>query len=41
MGLLVVVTIPLTLVGLRNKKMYPRPASELAIDRLGLSDEQS
>ena len=41
MGLLVVVTIPLTLAGCRNKETSPRRASELATDRLGLSDEQS
>ena len=39
--LLVVVTIPLTLAGCRNKEMSSRRASELAPDRLGLSDEQS
>ena len=41
LGLLVVVTIPLTLAGCRNKEMRPRRATELATDRLGLSDEQS
>ena len=41
LGLLVVVTIPLTLAGCRNKEMSSRRASELAPDRLGLSDEQS
>ena len=41
MGLLVVFKIPLTLAGRRNKEMSPRRASELATDRLGLSDEQS
>ena len=38
---MVVVTIPLTLAGCRNKKMSPRRATELATDRLWLSDEQS
>ena len=41
LGLLVVVTIPLTIAGCRNKEMSPRRATELATDRLGLSDEQS
>jgi Spy/CpxP family protein refolding chaperone len=41
LGLLVVVTIPLTLAGCRNKEMSPSRATELATDRLGLSDEQS
>jgi len=41
LGLFVVVTIPLTLAGCRNKEMSPRRATELATDRLGLSDEQS
>ena len=41
LGLLVVVTIPLTITGCRNKEMSPRRATELATDRLGLSDEQS
>jgi len=40
-GLLVVVTIPLTLTGCRNKEMSSRRVTELATDRLGLSDEQS
>ena len=39
--MLVVVTIPLTLVGCRNKEMNPRHATELATDRLGLNEEQS
>ena len=41
LGLLVVVTIQLTLAACRNKEMSPRRATELAADRLGLSDEQS
>ena len=41
LGLLVVVMIPLTIAGCRNKEMSPRRATELATDRLGLSDEQS
>ena len=41
LGMLVVVTIPLTLAGCRNKEMSPIRASELATERLGLSDEQS
>ncbi|MGY8699831.1 MAG: Spy/CpxP family protein refolding chaperone [bacterium] len=41
LGLLVVVMIPLTLAGCRKKEMSPRRATELATDRLGLSDEQS
>ena len=41
LGLLVVVTIPLTLAGCRKKEMSPRRATELATDRLELSDEQS
>jgi len=41
LGLLVVVTIPLTLAGCRNKEMSQRRATELVTDRLGLSDEQS
>ena len=41
LGLLFVVTIPLTLAGCRNKETSPRRATELATDRLGLSDEQS
>ena len=41
LGLLIVVTIPLTIAGCRNKEMSPRRATELATDRLGLSDEQS
>ena len=41
LGLLVVVTIPLTLAGCRKKEMSPRRATELATDRFGLSDEQS
>ena len=41
LGLLVVVTIPLTITGCRNQEMNPRRATELATDRLGLSDEQS
>ena len=40
MGLLVVVTTPLTLAGCRNKEMSPRRASVLAIVRLGLCNEQ-
>ena len=40
-GFLVVVTIPLTLAGCRNKEVSPRRATELATDRLGISDEQS
>ena len=38
---MVVVTIPLTIAGCRNKEMSPRRATELATDRLGLSNEQS
>ena len=41
LGLLVVVTIPLTLAGCRKKEMSPRRATGLATDRLGLSDKQS
>ena len=41
LGLLIVVTIPLTIAGCRNKEMSPRRATEFATDRLGLSDEQS
>jgi len=41
LGLLVVVTIPLTLAGCRNNEMSSIRATELATDRLGLSDEQS
>ena len=41
LGFLVVVTIPLILTGCINKKMSPRRSTELATDRLGLSDEQS
>ena len=41
LGLLVVVTIPLTIVGCRNNEMSSIRATELATDRLGLSDEQS
>ena len=40
-GLLVAVLLPLSLSGCRNKEMSPRRATELATDRLGLSDEQS
>ena len=39
--LVVVVTIPLTLAGCRNKEMSLRRASEFATNRLRLSDEQS
>ncbi len=41
LGLLVVVTIPLTTAGCRNQKMSSIRATEIATDRLGLSDEQS
>ena len=40
-GLLVVVTIPLTLSGCRNKEMSSRRSTDLATDRLGLNEEQS
>ena len=41
LGLLVVVTIPLTTTGCRNQEMSSIRATEIATDRLGLSDEQS
>ena len=41
LGLLVVVTIPLTIAGCRNKEMSLRRAAEFATNRLRLSDEQS
>ena len=41
LGLLVVVTIPLTTSGCRNQEMSSIRATEIATDRLGLSDEQS
>ena len=41
LGLLVVVTIPLTTSGCRNQEMSSIRATEIATDRLGLSDAQS
>ena len=41
LGLLVVVTIPLTTAGCRNQEMSSIRATEIATDRLGLSDAQS
>ena len=41
LGLLVVVTIPLTTAGCRNQEMSSIRATEIATDRLGLSYEQS
>ena len=41
LGLLVVVTIPLTTAGCRNQEMSSIRATEIATDRLGLSEKQS
>ena len=40
-AVLIAVTISVALAGCRNKKMTPKRATELATDRLNLSEEQS